>query len=148
MQKRDKPTWSIRLNIDGFSIITVRVDEKTAERIAKNFDLPWGSNAISRWPMTMNKIGHEVELEQEIMSKALAPQMVIPDGQVVYILVGNQTDEEASKEDNTLITLDQAIKAVYEETEGKPPMLWSLLCAGAGTALPQFSKVEDETPSD
>ncbi len=78
MQKRDKPTWTVRLNIDGFSIMTVRTSEESAERIAKAFGLPWGSNAISRWPLTMHKIGHEVELEQQVLSTALAPKMKFP----------------------------------------------------------------------
>jgi len=156
MSKRDKPTWCVRLNVDGFSIMTVRTSEEHAERIAKAFGLPWGSEAISRWPLTMHKIGHEVELEQSIMANALAPKMVIPEGEVVYFLVGRKPMEN-SEEDveidgevfNEWMSLNEAIKAIYEETGKSDPKEWGLFCAGEGTALPQFTtNTNDEIESD
>jgi len=135
----NKPNWQVRLNVDGRSIMTVRTDEKHAKRVAQAFGFKWeGKEAFTHWPLSIHKIGSEVELEQQIMSKALSTQPALPSGEIMFVLVGKERAGGNQLIEEETMPIDKAIKLLYEATENLPLMDWALIRIDPGTTLPPF----------
>jgi hypothetical protein len=148
---KNKPTHEISLNVDGKAIIKVRTDEHSAIRVASAFGLKLdeNTNAVKHWPLTIHKIGHETELEQQVLSEALAPKLIVPDGQVMLFLVGRAraTADENPPANDEWFPLDTLLKRIYEVTNELDPMDWALLVANPGTSVPHFI-VEDHSKEE
>jgi len=134
MSQSKKPEWEVRLNVDGAAIMIARTSKESAQRIAASFGMKLEGNFVTRWPLTISKIGSRVELEQKALAQILAPKLEVHKGDLVIILSGHEkVSDNAPKE--MFMPLTKAIKRIYEALEGKSPMHWTLSIAEPGTII-------------
>jgi len=138
-----KPNWEIMLNVDGRGVMTMRTHEEHAKRVAAAFGLKLEGDYIAHWPLVIQKIGAKVALEQDALSQVLSPKLAVPEGESMIVMVGRVRglkDGSPSESDDSWLNLDQAIKKIYEATEGKGNMEWQVAVAEPGTL---FTKPSD-----
>lgn len=78
------------LNTGGGSVLSSRVDEKTAGQVAMAFGLDWPSECVIRWPLLVRKVGVRPEIEGQALAAALRQIVEIPDGELVVWIAGKR----------------------------------------------------------
>lgn len=104
--------YEVVLNTGGGSVMSSRVSEEIAGRVAMAFGMTWPNECVIRWPLVIRKVGVRPEIEGQALANALRQIVEIPDGEIVIWIAGkkgllggeihNQGDDK-----KTLPTLDK-----------------------------------------
>ena len=129
-------THEVVMNIGGKATVACRCNEKDAVRTAKALGIPFNGLIGTLWPITIRRIGNRQDVEANALAQALAPKLVVPEGQVMLFAVGVDTKEDPPEHGFDWLDAETALVRLTELLHGEHAgRVWSILTAETGTVI-------------